>query len=82
MGGIAWRWWTCWIGFQEHPQRVKLGEALQRSMEAVVAVQDNETGLWWQVMDRGPTQKAKLTDKGVEGHSGQGRKRQLSGGLG
>ncbi len=61
---------------QEHPQRVKLVEALQRSMEAVVAVQDNETGLWWQVMDRGPTQKAKLTGQGelkvIPGKDGKG----------
>lgn len=34
------------------PQRAALEEALQRTMSAVVRVQDPATGLWWQVLDK------------------------------
>jgi unsaturated rhamnogalacturonyl hydrolase len=49
---------------KDNPQRTKLVEALQRTMEVVGSVQDNETGLWWQVMDRGSTQKARISGHG------------------
>jgi unsaturated rhamnogalacturonyl hydrolase len=35
------------------PQRAALEEAAQRTMAAVVRFQDGESGLWWQVMDKG-----------------------------
>jgi unsaturated rhamnogalacturonyl hydrolase len=35
---------------QSHPQRAALIAALNRTMAAVVKVQDAKTGLWWQVM--------------------------------
>jgi unsaturated rhamnogalacturonyl hydrolase len=38
---------------KDHPQRAKLVEVLNRTMAAVVKVQDAKTGLWWQVMDQG-----------------------------
>jgi unsaturated rhamnogalacturonyl hydrolase len=37
----------------DHPQRTALVAALKRTAAAVVAYQDKETGLWWQVMDKG-----------------------------
>ncbi len=37
---------------KDHPQRVKLVAALNRTEAAVVKYQDGKTGLWWQVMDR------------------------------
>jgi len=39
---------------KDHPQRAKLLDALNRTATAIVAFQDKETGLWWQVMDEGP----------------------------
>jgi unsaturated rhamnogalacturonyl hydrolase len=35
---------------KDHPQRAALIAALNRTMAAVVKVQDAKTGLWWQVM--------------------------------
>ncbi len=37
----------------DHPQRPALIEALKRTATAAVAYQDKQTGLWWQVMDKG-----------------------------
>jgi unsaturated rhamnogalacturonyl hydrolase len=39
---------------RDHPQRAALIAALNRNLAAVLKVQDSETGLWWQVMDRSP----------------------------
>src|SRR4030081_1264499 len=39
---------------KDHPERAKLVEVLNRTAAAIVAFQDKETGLWWQVMDEGP----------------------------
>ena len=39
---------------QDHPQRPALVAALNRTMAAVVKVQDPESGLWWQVMTHPP----------------------------
>ena len=39
---------------QDHPQRPALIAALNRTMAAVVKVQDPESGLWWQVMSHTP----------------------------
>ncbi len=41
---------------KDHPQRAALIAALNRTDAAVVAFQDKQTGLWWQVMDAGPKQ--------------------------
>ena len=41
---------------KDHPQRADLIAALNRTDAAVVAFQDKQTGLWWQVMDAGPKQ--------------------------
>jgi unsaturated rhamnogalacturonyl hydrolase len=38
---------------KDHPQRPALITALKRNATAVVAYQDKNTGLWWQVMDKG-----------------------------
>ena len=38
---------------KDHPQRANLIAALNRTIAAVVKVQDAKTGLWWQVMDQG-----------------------------
>ena len=38
---------------KDHPERAKLVEVLNRTAAAIVAFQDKETGLWWQVMDEG-----------------------------
>ena len=38
----------------DHPQRPALVSALNRTMAAVLKVQDPKTGLWWEVMDRPP----------------------------
>ena len=38
---------------KDHPQRAALIAALNRTIAAVVKVQDAKTGLWWQVMDQG-----------------------------
>jgi unsaturated rhamnogalacturonyl hydrolase len=41
------------------PQRAAVKEVAQRTMAAVVKYQDADTGLWWQVMDKGkPLYKA------------------------
>jgi len=37
----------------DHPQRAALVVALKRIAAAVVMYQDKDTGLWWQVMDKG-----------------------------
>jgi len=39
---------------RDHPQRAALVAALNRTMAAVLKVQDAKTGLWWQVMDQAP----------------------------
>jgi unsaturated rhamnogalacturonyl hydrolase len=39
---------------QDHPQRPALLAALNRTMAAVVKVQDPESGLWWEVMSHPP----------------------------
>jgi unsaturated rhamnogalacturonyl hydrolase len=38
---------------QEHPQRAEILAILGRTAEAVAKYQDNETGLWYQVLDQG-----------------------------
>ena len=38
---------------EKDPQRAALIDDLQRTMAAVVKVQDAQSGLWWQVMDKG-----------------------------
>ncbi len=38
----------------DHPQRAALVAALNRTIAAVLKVQDPKTGLWWEVMDRAP----------------------------
>jgi len=38
---------------KDHPQRGALVAALSRTDAAVVKYQDEQTGLWWQVMDKG-----------------------------
>jgi unsaturated rhamnogalacturonyl hydrolase len=40
---------------KDHPQRAALIAALNRTDAAVVKYQDAKSGLWWQVMDAGPT---------------------------
>jgi unsaturated rhamnogalacturonyl hydrolase len=40
---------------KDHPQRAALVAALNRNMAAVLKAQDPRSGLWWQVMDRPPT---------------------------
>ena len=49
---------------KDNPDRVKLIAVLRRVMGAVVAVQDPDTGLWWQVMDRGRHAQGQLNGKG------------------
>jgi unsaturated rhamnogalacturonyl hydrolase len=39
---------------KDHPQRGVLVAALNRTIAAVLKVQDTKTGLWWQVMDQPP----------------------------
>jgi unsaturated rhamnogalacturonyl hydrolase len=39
---------------KDHSERAKLVEVLNRTAAAIVAVQDKESGLWWQVMEEGP----------------------------
>jgi len=39
---------------KDHPQRAKLVEALRSVMSDVLQYQDLDSGLWWQVMDKGP----------------------------
>jgi unsaturated rhamnogalacturonyl hydrolase len=39
---------------KENPQRAKLVAAFARTMAAAVKVQDPASGLWWQVLDKGP----------------------------
>ncbi len=38
---------------RDHPKRAELIGALTRTMTAVVRYQDKETGLWWEVTDKG-----------------------------
>jgi unsaturated rhamnogalacturonyl hydrolase len=63
----------------DHPQRAKLIDALQRTMVGVVEYQDSQTGLWWQVMNRGPKRgqfhnKGPLPDANPnKGHEGEAR---------
>jgi unsaturated rhamnogalacturonyl hydrolase len=38
---------------QDHPQRKALVAALNRTDSAIAKVQDMNTGLWWQVLDKG-----------------------------
>src|ERR1700737_3617159 len=38
---------------KDHPKRAELVAALNRTMAAIVRYQDKETGLWWQVVDKG-----------------------------
>lgn len=52
----------------DHSQRPALVAALNRTMVAVLKVQDSKTGLWWQVMDRAP-------------HNGPAMQRQLDGSM-
>jgi unsaturated rhamnogalacturonyl hydrolase len=46
---------------QDHPQRPELIRALNRTAKAMVAYQDKQTGLWWQVLDKG-SQKGNFTE--------------------
>ena len=52
----------------DHSQRPAVVAALNRTMVAVLKVQDSKTGLWWQVMDRAP-------------HNGPAMQRQLDGSM-
>jgi unsaturated rhamnogalacturonyl hydrolase len=36
---------------QEHPAREEFIRILERTLQAVIKVQDQDTGLWWQVLD-------------------------------
>jgi unsaturated rhamnogalacturonyl hydrolase len=38
---------------KENPNRLKLVDALKRTMAAAVKVQDPASGLWWEVLDKG-----------------------------
>jgi unsaturated rhamnogalacturonyl hydrolase len=38
----------------DYPKRAALLAAFQRTMTGVVEYQDSQTGLWWQVLNRGP----------------------------
>ena len=49
---------------REHWKRPALIAALQRLMAASVKVQDPQTGMWWQVMDRGGDRLAQVQHKG------------------
>src|ERR1700744_6348818 len=40
---------------KDHPQRASLIASLNRADAAVAAFQDKQTGLWWQVTDKGDT---------------------------
>ena len=46
------------------PQRAAMEEVARRMMNAVVKVQDPASGLWWQVMDRGPKAGAEKSSAG------------------
>jgi unsaturated rhamnogalacturonyl hydrolase len=39
---------------KDHPQRGKLVAVLEQTLKDVMQYQDIPTGLWWQVMDKGP----------------------------
>ena len=41
---------------KDHPKRAELIAALNRSAAAYVKYQDKDTGLWWQVLDKGGQQ--------------------------
>jgi unsaturated rhamnogalacturonyl hydrolase len=45
----------------DHPQRAALVTALNRTIAPIITYQDKQTGLWWQVMDRG-AQKGNFTE--------------------
>jgi unsaturated rhamnogalacturonyl hydrolase len=45
----------------DHPQRPALIEALNRTVAAAMAYQDKNSGLWWQVMDKG-SRKGNFTE--------------------
>jgi unsaturated rhamnogalacturonyl hydrolase len=49
----------------EDPQRAAVEEVLRTTMAAVVRYQDPETGLWWQVMDKGTKPFAKVVRGGA-----------------
>ena len=51
---------------KDHPQHSALVAALNRTMAAVVKVQDAKTGLWWQVMDQS-SRSAPLMQKQPDG---------------
>jgi unsaturated rhamnogalacturonyl hydrolase len=38
----------------DHPQRAKLITTLEQTLKDVTQYQDSSSGLWWQVMDKGP----------------------------
>jgi len=46
---------------EDHPQRPALIKALNQTAAAIVAYQDKETGLWWQVTDKG-SRKGNFTE--------------------
>jgi|GEM_PF-594090 len=48
------------------PQRAALEDVTRRTLSAVARYQDEETGLWWQVLDRG-----KHSNRGVSVHDGK-----------
>jgi unsaturated rhamnogalacturonyl hydrolase len=50
---------------EDHPQRVRLVQILQTVMDYVIQYQDLKTGLWWQVMDKGPQVTGTIGPKGV-----------------
>jgi len=50
---------------KDHPQRTALVAALNRTMAGVVEYQDLPTGVWWQVMNRGP-KRGQFHNKGVQ----------------
>jgi unsaturated rhamnogalacturonyl hydrolase len=50
---------------QEHPARPTILAILDRTVEAVAHVQDEATGLWWQVLDQGGRQGNYLEASGT-----------------
>jgi unsaturated rhamnogalacturonyl hydrolase len=46
------------------PQRAAMEELTRRTLESVIRYQDRESGLWWQVMDKG----ARGTDAAMKGN--------------
>jgi unsaturated rhamnogalacturonyl hydrolase len=53
---------------KDHPKRQALIDAFDRTMSAVGRKQDEDNGLWWQVLDQGPGQDSFVTKdaNGVE----------------